>query len=85
MSIHIYLYIVTNKLFLHCRTSKIFQPALVWSGHRVHGRRMADSNGKYEHVHVRNRSCVYSHGKRGADQDEGNHRMEGRRLDFCSR
>lgn len=57
----------------------------MWFGHRVHGRRMADGNGKHEHVYVRNSSGVYSHGKRGVDQDEGNHRVEDRRLDFCSR
>lgn len=64
------------------RTSEILQPAVVRPGRRVDGRRMADGHCEHEHVHLRNRTGVHSHGKRGVDQDEGNYRLEWRRLDF---
>lgn len=70
------------RFFFFCRTSEIFQSALMWPGHRVDGWRMVDGNGEHEHVHLRNRPGVHSHGKRGVDQNEGNYRVEWRRLDF---
>lgn len=80
-------YTQTFKIYILIvrRTSKIFQPVVVRFGHRVDGWRMANSNGEYKHVHLRNRASIYSHGERGVDQDERDNRVEGRRFDFRPR
>lgn len=76
-------YFITNWFVR--RTSEIFQPAIVRSGHRVHGWRVVDRDGKHEHVHLRNSSGIHPNGKRGFEQDAGNYRLEGWRFDFRSR
>lgn len=68
---------ILKKCFLSCyRSSTLFQSAFLRIRSHFNGRRMVDSNSQYQHVHIRNRSCVHPYGKCGHDAYAGNHWKE---------
>ena len=46
------------------RAPSVLQPAELWPGRCISGRGMVDRHRQHQHVHVRDRTSLYSHGIR---------------------
>lgn len=75
----------TLHYFLWRRAPALLQPAVVWPGPGLHGRRVADGDRQHQHVHLRDRTGVHSDGARCHGEDARNHRLSGRRLHTSTR
>lgn len=70
---------------LHLSRSPVLLQSIVERiGHYLDGGRMADRNREHKHVHLRNCTCVHSHGERRPVQDARDNRLELRRFHSCT-
>ena len=60
------------------RSPSLLQPVVLWSGCDISCWRVAHCCRQHQHVYLRDRPGLHPDGARGAEEDEGDHRVQGR-------